>query len=171
MGFYDIDYDELVLQLLPTWLRQPMMKAWLRVLVNPVKSLYNLFKANRKNDLYILSHSGQVCYLEAALNDALDPFLRGIYITDGPFEDPLFLYLDTETKPLWLGLVSEEGLTPYPDPEPLYTDAETYGVGVCFIVHVPIPVSVGTGYDINRLKAIVDLYRLPGRSFYSVVTY
>ncbi len=171
MGFFDVDYDNLVPQLLPVKLRQPVMTAWLRVLVSPVKWVFNLFKSNRKDNLYVLAHDGQVCYLEAALNDAFDSIARGIYITDGPFEDPLFLYLDSETRPLWLGLVSEVGSTSYPDPEVLYTDGETYGLGICFIVHVPLLVSLGPGYDVTRLKAIVDKYRLPGRSYYSVLTY
>lgn len=171
MGYFDIDYDGLVVQLLPVRLRQSVKIAWLKALVSPVKWLYNLFKTNRKSNLYTLAHDGQVCYLEAALNDAFDPFSRGIFITDGPFKDPLFLFLDTETKPVWLGLVSEEGTTTYPDPEVLYTDVETYTLGICFIVHVPMLVAAGVGYDVIRLKALVDLYRLPGRDSYSVVTY
>ena len=171
MGFFDIDYDSLVQQLLPVRLRQSVMIAWLKALVSPVKWLYNLFKAKRKSNLYLLAHDGQVCYLEAALNDAFDPITRGIYITDGPFKDPLYLYLDTEVKPVWLGLISEEGTTTYPDPEILFTDTETYALGICFIVHVPMLVAIGAGYDVIRLKALVDLYRLPGRYSYSVVTY
>ena len=171
MGFFNIDYDSLVPQLAPVKLRQPIMMSWLKVLVSPVKWLYNLFMANRKSNLYLLAHDGQVCFLESVLNDAFDPVSRGIYITDGPFKDPLFLYLNTEVKPLWLGLISEEGGTTYPDPEVLYTDLETYALGVCFIIHVPTLVTTGPGYDVVRLKALTDVYRLPGRNNYTVVTY
>lgn len=171
MGFFNIDYDSLVPQLAPVRLRKAATLSWLRVLVSPVKWLYGLFKTARKDNLYYLSHDGQVCYLEAVLNDTFDPLTRGIYITDGPFRDPLFLYLDPELKPLWLGLISEIGSTSYPDPEVLYTDVETYGLGVCFIVHVPVAVASGIGYDVLRLKALVDRYRLVGRSNYTVVTY
>lgn len=170
MGFFDINYDTLVPQLLPVRLRQPVTKSWLKALISPVKWLYNLFRANRKNDLYFLAHNGQVCFLEAALNDTFDPLIRGIYIDDGPFRDPLFLYLEPEAKPLWVGLVSEEGTTPYPDPEVLYTDSETYTLGVCFIIHVPALVVAGPAYSVARLKALVDQFRLPGRTNYSIVT-
>ncbi len=171
MGFFYIDYDSLVPQLVPVKLRQPVMLSWLKVVVSPVKWLYNLFNTYRKNNLYLLAHEGQVCFLEAVLNDAFNPVSRGIFITDGPFKDPIFLYLVSETKPVWLGLVSEEGSTTYSDPEVLYTDLETYALGICFIVHVPVLVAAGSGYDVVRLKALVDLYRLPGRNNYSVVTY
>jgi hypothetical protein len=171
MGFFSINYDSLVTQLLPVRLRQPIMTAWIRALINPVKWLYCMFTTNRNHNLYVLAHSGQVCYLEAVLNDTFDSVLRGIYITDGAFEDPLFLYLDPETKPLWTGLESEAGTTPYPDPEVLYMDSETYSLGICFVVHVPVAVAGGSYYSLTRLKALVDAYRLPGRTNYSVITY
>ena len=171
MGIFDIDYTGLIVQLLPTRLRNNKLTAWLNCLVSPVAWLFNQFTANRTNNLYILAHDSQVCYLQAALNDVFDPVSRGILIVDGPFEDPLFLYLNTEIKPLWLGLVSEEGATPYPDPQVLYTNGETYALGICFIVKVPAAVAAGAGYDVQRLKALVDYYRLPGRNNYSVTTY
>ena len=171
MAFFDIDYNGLITQLLPVRLRNSRMNAWLKCLVSPVKWLYGLFKANRNNNLYILAHDGQVCYLEAALNDLFDPVSRGLQVVDGPFEDPLFLYLAPENKPIWLGLVSEVGTTAYPDPQVLYTDSETTLLGINFIVKVPLAVAGGIGYDVLRLRALVDAYRLPGRKNYSIVTY
>jgi hypothetical protein len=144
------------------------MLAWLKCLVSQVKWLYRLFIAFRKNNLYLLAHNGQVCLMEATLNDVFDPVLRGIYITDGSFKDPLFLFLDAEVKPLWVGLDSEAGVTSYPDPQVLFTSLETYTLGVCFIVNIPLLVSLSTGYDEVRLRALVDLYRLTSRSNYSV---
>ncbi len=171
MGFYDVDFGVLVRTIVPVRLRNNIMLAWLAVLVSPVVWLYNLFKANRDDHLYDLSHNSQVCYLRAALNDLFDPVSRGILIEDGPFKDPLYLYLVPESKPLWLGLVSEEGTTSYPDPEVLYMDSETALLGISFIVKVPVVVAGGSGYDVLRLRALVDHYRLPGRKNYSVVTY
>ena len=166
MSVFDIDYDGLVWQSLPTRLRHFITYGWLKALVSPVKWLYNLFTANRANNLYLLVHDGQICYLQAALNDLFDPVSRGIFISDGPFEDPLFIYLEDEDKPVWLRLVSEAGATPYPDPEPLFLDSETYAEGIGFIVNVPVAVV----FDMARLKALVDFYRLPGKT-YSVITF
>lgn len=171
MGFFNIDYDSLVYQLLPVRLRRSVILAWLKCLVSQVKWLYRLFAAYRKNNLYLLAHNGQVCFMEATLNDTFDPVLRGIYITDGSFKDPLFLYLDTEVKPLWLGLASEAGTTSYPDPQVLFTSSETYMLGVCFVVNIPLLVSLSTGYDEVRLRALSDLYRLTSRSNYSIEIY
>ena len=167
MGLFDIDYNALVWQNLPVRLRKPIQYAWLKCLAAPVKYLYNLFKTNRTNNLYVLAHDSQVCYMQAALNDTFDKVGRGIYITDGFFHDPLFTYLVPEDKPVWLGLVSEEGSTSYPDPEILYTAGETVFLAASFIVHVPVAIV----FDTARMRAIIDSYRLAGRNIYSIVTY
>jgi hypothetical protein len=167
MGFFNINYDNLRLQLLPVRWRNDNMKAWTSSLISPVKWLFNFFTANRSNNLYTLAHNSQVVYLQAALNDVFDPDSRGIFIDDGPYEDPLFTYLIPETRPLWLGLVSEAGSTSYPDPQPLYTSTETSLLGVGFIVRVPVSVP----FDTDRMKALVNSYRLAGRNLYEIVTY
>lgn len=171
MAFFDINYDTLIPQLLPVRLRLPVTIAWLKALVSPTKWLHSVFKQNRKSNLYDLRHNGQVCFLEAVLNDAFDPVARGIFITDGAFRDPLFTYLDTELKPLWLGLQSEAGTTPYPDPEVLFTEAECYVLGICFIVNVPAVATWALSYDVVRLRALIDKYRLPGRTNYTIQVY
>lgn len=171
MAFFDIDYDGLVVQLLPVRQRQSTTTGWLKCLISPVKTLFRTFRANRSANLYKLAHNGQVCFLEAALNDLFDPVVRGIYIVDGPFKDPDFLYLIPENKPLWLGLSSEAGSTTYPDPQILYRVDETSILGIGFIVKVPLGVATGPGYDVLRLRALVDTYRLPGRTNYTVETY
>jgi hypothetical protein len=167
MPLFDIDYDALIWQILPVRLRKAIAYSWLKCLAAPVIRLYNLFKVNRNTNLYALAHNSQVAYMEAALNDTFDPTGRGIYIADGPFEDPLFVYLVPESKPLWLGLSSEIGSTSYPDPEVLYTDGETSLLGIAFIVMVPVAVT----FDTARMRALVDFYRLTGRNNYSIMTY
>ena len=171
MSLFDIDYEALVVQLLPVRLRNNKMTAWLRCLVSQVRWLFTGFGVNRAGNLYRLAHNSQVCYLQAALNDVFDPVSRGIHIVDGPFKDPLYVYLEPEIKPLWLGLISEEGSTPYDDPQVLYSGPETTLLGVAFVVKVPLAVAAGPGYDLRRLKALVDQYRLPAKNNYSVITY
>jgi hypothetical protein len=167
MGFFDINYDTLRVQLLPVRLRKANMKAWTRCLVVPVKWLYNLFMASRTENLYFLAHNSQVVYLEGVLNDVFDPVSRGIYIEDGLYEDALFTYLDTESQPQWLGLVSEAGSTTYPVPQVLYTSAETATLGNAFVVNVPVAIV----FDLNRMNALIDKYRIAGKNIYQVVTY
>ena len=168
-GYWSPDFNVIVWQKLPVRLRQAVQYAWLKVLVSPVVYLYNLFKINRDTNIYGLGINSQVCYLEKVLNDTFDLTPRRIFITDGEYHDPLAVYLVPETKPVWLGLVSEEGGTTYPDPEPLYLDSESYSIsGVQFIVHVPT--AVYAGHE-NRLKAVVNKDRLVGKKNWIVVTF
>ena len=167
MSFFDIDYDTLTTQLLPVRLRNNKMIAWMKCLVAPVRWLYGVFRSNRAGNLYILKHNSQVVYLQAALNDVFDPLSRLIYIDDGPYRDPLFTYLTTEEHPLWLGLSSEAGTTSYPDPQVLYTSGETSLLGMGFIVKVPLAVS----FDMHRMRALINKYRLPGSNNYTIETY
>ncbi len=167
MGLFDVNYENVAWYALPVRLRKVVQFAWLRCLITPVKWLAILFKANRTGNLYRLAHNSQVVYLEAALNDTFDTITRRIYIDDGPFKDPLYCYLQPEEKPVWLGLISETGATSYPDPEVLYTDDETAIMGIGFIVKVPSAIT----FNMTRLRALVDLYRLAGRSNYSVETF
>ena len=175
MSVFDVDFSShgLPKYMVPVRLRQPKTLAWLQVLVQPVNYLYSLFNASRASDLYVLAHSSQVCYLEAVLNDVFDPVDRGIFISDGPYVDPAFIYKVVEDKPLFIDLVIEAGsaVIPAPDPVPLFTDAETYLLGVQFVVNVPTGVAASSTYDIHRLRAIVDKYRLVSKNNYSVVTY
>ena len=109
--------------------------------------------------------------MEAVLNDTFDNALRRITITDGPFYDPVYSFLDSEEKPVFIDLDSEVGthVIPDPDPVPLYTDIETYDFGYQFIVNVPSAVAGNPGYSLARLKSLVNTYRLPSKYNYNVV--
>ena len=143
------------------------MQSWLQSLTAPVGQLYDSFSANRNNNIYNLAHNSQVVYLQAVLNDTFDNVSRGIYITDGSIFDPLYTYLVAENQPLWLGLSSEVGSTSYPDPQWLFRNSETTYSGFLFIVMVPSAVV----YDVLRMRALIDKFRLPSKSSYQIVTY
>ena len=167
MGFFDINFDSLRTQLLPVRLRKTNTKAWLSSLLAPVRWLHNKFINDRNATLYSLAHNSQVVYLQAALNDTFDPVGRGIIIEDGPYEDPLFVYLAPELVPQWLGLDSEAGTMPFATPAALFTEGETLLMGYAFIVKVP----VGVSFDTDRMKALIDKYRIAGRNIYQITTY
>ncbi len=167
MSLFNINYDSLSYQLLPVRLRKMKAVAWIRCLIAPVKWLYNLFTISRQRHLYFLAHNSQVVYLAAALNDLFDPTGRGIYIEDGQYEDPLFVYTVPEVRPLWLGVSSESSTTFVPVPQVLYTDAETSLLGNAFVVKVPVALV----FDIQRMMALINKYRLAGKNVYQIVTY
>lgn len=167
MGYFDIDYNVKAWQNLPVRLRQTVQYAWLKVLLRPVMFLAGLFKANREANIYDLKHNGQVCFMEAVLNDTFDPALRRIFIDDPAYIDPLYLFPPMSLRPVYLGLASEAGTTIYPDPQWLYLRTELYsGGGVQFIIHVP----AGLAVDLPRMRALTDKYRLVSKNNYAIVS-
>lgn len=167
MSLFDVYYDTLCYQLLPVRLRKMRTVAWVRCLIAPIKWMYIQFSERRNSNLYQVAHNGQVVYLTAALNDLFDPVGRGIYIEDGLYEDPLFVYTVPEVKELWLGLSTETSTPTYPVPQVLYTDGETILLGNAFVVKVPASLP----YDEQRMRAMINKYRLTSKNVFQIVTY
>lgn len=165
MSSYNVDFNVAIEDHLPVDDRLPKRKGWLRALMVGVKALHAEFMAYRAAVLYDLGHNSQVFSIQAALNDVFDPENRGIYISDGPNMEPLFEYTEAEDKPLFEYTEAEA------QPIYEYTDAETVLVGLQFIVYVPSAAAILPGYDVVRLRSIVDKYRLPGKNNYSVIVF
>jgi hypothetical protein len=170
MSVFDVDIDQTVTANLPARMRQPVFSAWLRCLLAPAYFLKGLFDAARAADLYELSHNGQVCFLEAALNDVFDTVGRSITISDPPYCDFLTAYLVAEIPPraaINVYLHSETVPAGTHALLPLFTAAEVGVDDNCFVVQVPATLGLSSD-QILRLRALVDKYRLPGKNNYSV---
>jgi hypothetical protein len=170
MSVFDVDIDLLVTTNLPARMRQPVFSAWLRCLLAPAYFLKALFDGNRASNLYYLGHSGQVCFLEAVINDVFDPVSRGITIADPPYHDFLPAYRVAEIPPQAAIIVYRVAETVPAGTHallPLYTAAEVGEDDNCFEVQVPALLGLSTG-QVLRLRALVDRYRLPGKNNYSV---
>ena len=173
MSVFDVDISAMVTQNLPTRMRQPVMTAWLNCLATPCIYLKGLFDANRATNLYYTGHNGQVCYLEAALNDVFDPGAHRLYIADPPYLDDLVLFLQSEIPPeaaIPLYLVSETVPTGARPLLPLFLNSEVGEDDNCFVVQYPTVLALTTD-QLARLRALVDTYRLPGKNNYSVAPF
>lgn len=152
---YTIDYLKLLQWQLAYQLRLPKMIAWLNIVVSPVIYVYQLFLKYRKNKLYELSITPQVCRMEALLNDSFDFTLRRIYIDDALEYPPLYLYQDAELKPVYLYQDSENA------PQYLFTDGESAALADDFIIFVPVALV----YDSLQMRSLVKNFKLPGMKF------
>lgn len=167
MGVYDIDFDKVVRLETPTRLRKSVRLAWLRVMVWCVKFLYGLFVVFRNDRVYRMAHNSQVCYMEAVLNDAFDPDLRRIYIDDPEYVDPVYVYLPPEELPVWLATDIELPVMDYEAPVPLYVDSEISVSGPQFIVYYPVDLTI----DEDRMRALINKYRLASKANYLILTF
>jgi hypothetical protein len=152
---YAIDYLKLVLWLLPDYLRQANMVAWLNVATSPVLNIYKQFLQFRKNKLYELSITPQVCRMEALLNDRYDFTQRRIFIDDAKEFPPVYLFKDAELKPVDLFKHSEA------QSKFLFTDGESATITDDFIVYVPVTIS----FDMVEMISLVNKFKLPGMKF------
>jgi hypothetical protein len=80
---FRINFNRLAVLLLPTFLRKPLIIAFLHAAYSQITALYLLLLNYRNTKNYRLTHNGQVCYLRAVLNDYFDNEQRRIEIDDG----------------------------------------------------------------------------------------
>ncbi|MDR2002158.1 MAG: hypothetical protein LBQ74_03935 [Prevotella sp.] len=152
---FNVNYWRLVTQILPPLLRFPSIVSFLEAAFSPIDYLYGVFSKNRDSNLYNLSVTPQVCYLEKALNDRFDLTERRIYITDGVFYERLYIYTRAEDKPLYLYTRQEN------KPIYLYTRQEVGAESYDFIVNVPS----GLIYNRDEMTAFVEMYKLASKLF------
>jgi len=155
-NIYNLSLARLVVLLLPLALRKQQTVSWLFALITPYKDLNTLFKIFRKDSLYKIQHTPQVYSMENVLNDAFDPQLRRIYITDGLYKSAVYFYEPDENKPVHFFEIEP--------PVYFYEADELNHLDVDFVVVLPSEMSL-TEAEIFRLKSLVDYYRLPDKTY------
>jgi len=153
--YFNIDYWELAVQNLPPLLRYEVFIGLVQAIFGAVETVFSLFSNNRNENIYNLSITPQVCYLEKALNDRFDLSDRRIYISDGVFYERLYIYTRAENKPIYIYNRSEN------KPVYLNTRKETGSDNYDFIVNVPS----GLKYNKAEMIAFVEMYKLASKLF------
>ncbi|MBB4117851.1 hypothetical protein GGR32_000123 [Mesonia hippocampi] len=159
---YQLNFSYLILHELPTLLRQPKWYAWLFALLKPSQNLHIRFLNYRKETNYKLDHTPQVFSLENVLNDYFDPQERRIYITDGIYLSPIYFYNPEENAPVHFYNPEEN------KPVHFYNPEELEQLDVDFVVVLPLEfqnIYTEGSSQIIRLKAYVDFYRLPDKTY------
>jgi hypothetical protein len=152
VNIFSIDFSKVILWLLPHFLRRPRLFSYLSALSQPVCKLYDEFHLFRDDNLYRLSHTGQVFSLENVLNDKFDAAERRIYITDGTTRRRTYLFTRIEVQPEYIGKINLHNRGDYAD------------TGVDFIVWIPLSVYV-SNEDTSEAKALVNFYKLAGKRY------
>ncbi len=148
--WYKVDFDRLVLLLLPTFLRKPVLFGCVRALITPIASLHYKWLRMRDENLTKLSYNSQRCYLRKALNDKYDPELRRITI-DGTLDTTQdYIYTPAENLDVYLGIM-------YLEQDFNYSNST-----VDFLVNVPGQV---LNDKINEITATINFYKLAGKSY------
>ncbi len=156
---FDIDFNNVVVWLLPRRIRTVFNITYLKALISPIVDIYNRFHEYRNDVNYKLAHNSQVCYLEAALNDAFDTIDRRIYLSESGGETVTLINRDTDGEALIVHDDDNGGIV-------IHNDSAYFGGSYDFIVNIPYQF---TEAELHRLKALVEYYKLPGLRFDVVV--
>lgn len=155
--WYKIDFDKLILLLLPTFLRKPKLFAYLKALISPLAgspdSVYKRWTNNRDSNINKLQYNSQRCYLRGALNDDCDFFQRRIRIENVPELNSNHIYTEGENLDIYLDTIF------------LDLDFTENGEQVDFVVYVPVDVMP----QVNKITALLDFYTLAGKT-YKIIT-
>jgi hypothetical protein len=153
---YSINWKKLVELLLPTFLRKPVIIAFLNAFTTPISRMHAEFLMLKIEWDYRLDHNGQVFSLEKVLNDKFDPTERRIYITTVDFEDDVYIGDRDHLEHTYI-------TDPPDDAETLYLgDAPQYMQSADFIVHVPGEILATSEILIRNT---IDIYKIAGKTY------
>lgn len=154
-NFYNIDLRRIARWNLPRIHRKPKRLARVYAMIYAVSEVFQQLLRFRKQKLYQLMITPQVCYLERLLNDRWDFTQRRIRIVDGIDKPPFYIYQKAELKPKYIRLRSENR------PKYIYTSGESGTLQDDFIIKVPM----GLPFDHNEMRSLVTVYKLAGTKF------
>lgn len=166
--WYRIDFDRLVAQLLPPVLRSKLLRAMLRAMVVPLRYIYGRFDTLKNTVDSRLETTGNVLYIEKALNDAFYLKERQIFLsTPAEEKTPSFYFSSELQRPIFMYLLTEgKGF--------ILTNKGESRVKVNFVVWVPT--FLCTSVEIREedkygwrylavIKNIIHIYKPAGRTF------
>lgn len=146
----ELNIKKLAVLLLPIRRRVLFNIYFIWAFLEPINDIYYWWVQFRKDNLYKLSHNGQICYLRAVLNDRFDPVLRRIVITGSQRYEKEYIYTVAERKDRYLGAIY------------LRQDSDYEDNGADFLVLVPAELLDNENYE---MKALIDLYRLGSKRY------
>lgn len=153
---YEVNGGRLALLLLPTRWRRPLLGSLAQAAMSAPARLISELKTYRREKQYRMNHNGQVCRLRGVLNDEFDPTERGIEIRDE--------WWKPEGSKIWMRETGRSMMMPV-RPGMRRIECRGYeGTGNTDFV-VLLPEGLWNKTDLDRLRAIVDRYRLASRRF------
>lgn len=160
---YRINFRNIVILNLETFLRLPKRISLLMAYIDPLKQIYQAFMAYRASTSYILAHNSQVVYMRAMLNDSFDPILRRITISNSEVKEPNWLYRTADDNPSIIHRKIHNR------PKYIYRGEDFTLNQPDFTVELPIEIQPEDIDAINRLltemRAKIDYYKLYSKNY------
>ena len=162
MRIFETNISKVAERLLPSQLYSQNIVAMVRALVAPIESLRGEMLTYRANKKYWIGISPQVCYLEKALNDALDVHERRIWIENTAKNDVLLIHQDQAQQPLMIHTDAYYIEHPEIPVVKVHLDGSYVDGGADFNVNFPFQLSEKEYYTARK---ILDDNKLPDKSY------
>ena len=156
-----IDYRKLVILLLPTFLRRPVLMAWLRAMVYPLQQLHDRHQAARTQRLYELRHTSQICFIKDALNNefGITDYATGFEIEDiNALGNWIWVYDENVER------FDDEQHMLFDEPTWIHDTSSILPPTSAFTVLVPKHIEIDETND-ARSRSVDKKYRLTSRTF------
>ncbi len=156
MNLFQIDHKKLVVLLLPTIMRKPLVILLLQCATVSVRAKHNEMLRIRDDNLYQVHHTGQVCHLRKVLNEAF------------PSRSTDFIIDDSNVTSEWIYALSEQDF-PYDqlkvEDENSSTQVEVWSEDYILVETTPFMVSCppeiySDGDSMNVVRHLVNTYKL-----------
>lgn len=158
---YDINYNRLALAIVPLKLRKPVLMGLLYVMLTGVRRAASVFDSYRETTDYRLTHSGQVCYLKAVLNDRFDVTQRRITIEDVDARSGVILY----QRALSRFQMVPERITG----NALVLNKRAFSGSTSVDFTIVVPAALRGTFLEEQMRALVDTYKLASKRY--TITY
>lgn len=150
--YLDREYRKIGWLNLPSVFRTPLAGAIAEVMMQELQLVHTRIMARNNDVMYKIEHTSQVCYLQAALNDAIDPIQRRIKIFDTVISSAVVprLYERVYNSPIVLGTIA-------------LNTREYYNIG-SYDFQVVVPFDLSSD-ETNKIKAWLQFYKLAGKRY------
>lgn len=163
MFWSTVNFNTLIVQLLPVLQRKPRTITLLQSFINPLQKIHN-------DIVYRQQHDGTTISLEKMLNDFFEVAgydctnhdnTKTIYIENVPFSEALYVFQDDEAE---VNFLEDDGDDNGDD---IFLDNDIEGnSGFLFTIYIPDTYL----YQEGNLRAVIDGYRYIGTK-YNIQTY
>lgn len=156
-AIFNIDLNRFVGMLLPIAIRKTPMLQWVMALITPCRQLHTLFRQYRTATNYKIDHTPQVYSIQNVLNDVYDRIERRIYLRDGIYRSPVRFYDRSSDSPVHFYERPQQ-------PVRFFDRADLLVLDLDFVVMIPTALALNDS-DTARLRALIDFYRLPDKTY------
>lgn len=162
MRIFETNISKLAERLLPSELFSQSGVALVKAVVSPIEFLRGEMLIYREDKKYWVGITPQVCYLQKALNDAIDYDERRIFIENTAKNDVTLIHQDAANKPLVIHTDDYYNTHPEVPVPKIHLDGSYVGGSADFDVFFPFQLTEKQYYTARK---ILDDNKLPDKSY------